>query len=104
MNSVILEPADLALLRAALRFWRDEMSPHAHLAGPYFEPEDGPVDAGCECTNRLLQILQAMQLRYFVVDLNAQQGQDITLYNEPPPVSQGIPGVSVGTACLPKAP
>lgn len=65
----ILNNDELMLIRAALRFWQDEMSPHdLGLAASYFaagKSDSLPLDVGME---QLLNRLEACHLRYVIYD------------------------------------
>lgn len=100
MNSAILDQADLALLRAALRFWLDEMSPHdAATWETYFTADETVCDGSSFQTAQLLKTLESVELRYFVVDFDLS---NIPLVTEKPSSSQLTGDSEYGTALLSK--
>ncbi len=103
MNSTILDQSDLALIRAALRFWLDEMSPHDDAAWEkYFATDEADQDGSSLRTAQLLKTLESVELRYFVVDNDNSGLSSVSLDNEAH-IPSKLPDDSVyGTALLPK--
>lgn len=103
MNSAILDQADLALLRAALRFWLDEMSPHDTATWETYFTSDEAVCDGCSFrAAQLLKTLESVELRYFVVDFDGSDVFSDSLVTEKPNSSQLAGDSEYGTALLSK--
>ncbi|EAQ80672.1 hypothetical protein [Blastopirellula marina] len=64
----MLEQQHLAMIRAALRYWSEEMTPHdGQAASPYFESdEESPLNA-TEIT-ALIDELKTLKIGYVAVD------------------------------------
>ena len=103
MNSAILDQADLALLRAALRYWLDEMSPHdAASWETYFTANEAVCDGSAFRAVQLLKTLETVELRYFVVDFDGSDIFSNSLVTEKPNSSQLAGDSEYGTALLSK--
>ena len=103
MNSAILDQTDLALLRAALRFWLDEMSPHYDVTWEkYFATDEADHDGSSFRTAQLLNTLESVELRYFVVDFDGSDLFSDSLVTEKPNSSQLAGDSEYGTALLSK--
>ena len=103
MNSAILDQADLALLRAALRFWLDQMSPHdAATWETYFTADVSVCDGSAFRTTQLLKTIESVELLYFVVDFDGSDVSSVALVTEKPSSSQLASDSAYGTALLSK--
>lgn len=101
MNSVILDQGDLLLLRAALRFWLDEMGPHDFATcKPYFTGDEAVCDGSSLRTAQLLKTLESVELRYLEVEFDNSDVFSISLVPEKPDSIQLAGDSEYGTALL----
>ncbi|TWT38942.1 hypothetical protein [Blastopirellula retiformator] len=102
MRSTILDQSDLALLRAALRFWIDEMSPYdAATWALYFNDADDDHDGSDLRAVRLLQALESVEVRYFALNLSNSTMPSVRLSVETPVSDRLTENAAIGTAILP---
>ena len=100
MDSSILDHDDLALIRASLRYWIDEMSRHGEdIWTPYFERDRESRDGSDTRANRVLQRLESVELRYIAVDIRTPNEIWVKLVSDP--IAPSSPDVCYGIALIP---
>jgi len=99
----VLTPHDIETIRAALTFWREEISPHGESAArPYFESTVARVLSEIEVEALRDRLAQAL-LRYAVVEKAGKKLASIQLYGTPEEAATVAGAAQVATIILPAA-
>lgn len=80
-NDLVLTSKHLALLRASLRFWRDEMPGVEHaIIAAYFDCPVVPADSDAQKADELIDALSHSRLRYALLNGEDQRAVGAELF------------------------